>query len=183
MKRDSKQVLTELLVLRTQGGEERAFTQLYELWAKDVLKFASFVVKDSQAAEEIAQEGWVSVAKALRKLDDATRFRAWLFQIVRRRCIDWIRRRQTERKGMEALKEERASQETQRESQSEESAVLSEAIQKMDTDTRLLIHLFYESGLTVAEAAVALELPAGTVKSRLFAIREKLKKELERTLK
>jgi len=183
MKRDSKQVLTELLVLRSQGGEERAFTQLYELWAKDVLTFARFVVKDSQAAEEIAQEGWVSVARALRKLEDATRFRAWVFQIVRRRCIDWIRKRQTERKGMEALQKERDSQGAHRASKSEESAVLGEEIHKLDTESRLLIHLFYESDLTVEETAVALELPTGTVKSRLFAVREKLMKELERTLK
>lgn len=181
MKRDSKQVLTELLVLRSQGGEERAFTQLYELWAKDVLTFARFVVKDSQAAEEIAQEGWVSVAKALRKLDDAARFRAWLFRIVRRRCIDWLRKRQTERKGLDALQVDQNSTELRREP--EEIAVLSEAIQKLDTDSRLLVHLFYESELTVAEVAVALELPTGTVKSRLYAVREKLRKELERKLK
>lgn len=183
MKRDSKQVLTELLVLKAQGGDERAFTQLYELWGRDVLKLSAFVVKDRQAAEEVAQDAWVSIAKGLGRLEDPALYRAWSFRIVRRRCVDWIRKRKSEKKGRDALEAESSEGEVQRPAESATKSALSEAIHKLDTDSRLLIHLFYETGLSVAEVAHALDLPAGTVKSRLFAIREKLKQEIERTLK
>ncbi len=183
MKRDAKQVLTELLVLKAQAGSEAAFSQLYETWAKDVFRLARFVVKETQAAEEIAQDAWVSIAKGLDRLDDPALYRAWAFRIVRRRCVDWIRKRKSEKKGRDVLEAESSEAEIQRPNESATKSALSEAIHKLDTDSRLLIHLFYETGLSVTEVAHALDLPAGTVKSRLFAIREKLKQEIERTLK
>ncbi|MBD5781313.1 sigma-70 family RNA polymerase sigma factor [Pelagicoccus sp. NFK12] len=183
MQRDAKQVLTELLVLKAQGGEEEAFSELYELWKLDLFRLIRFAVRDGQAAEEIAQETWISIAKALRGVEDPSAFRAWALRIARRRSVDWIRKQESERWVRRKLEAERPSAADPPTADSAESAALSEAIQKLDTDSRLLIHLFYETGLTVEEVGLALELPAGTVKSRLFALREKLKREIERTLK
>jgi len=181
MRRDAKQVLTELLVLKAQGGDETAFTQLYQTWAKDVLRFARFAIKDSQAAEEVAQESWISVAKGLSQLDDPALFGPWAFRIVRRRCVDWIRSRKSERKRREIWETEVATSVEQPVAEKAALSELAEILHNMDTDSRLLIHLYYETGLSVAEVAGAMELRTGTVKSRLFAIREKLKLKLERT--
>ncbi len=182
MKRDAKQVLTELLVFKAQGGDEAAFTQLYETWTKDVLRLIRFVVKEVEPAEEIAQETWISVAKGLRQLDDPAVFCSWLFRIARRRCVDWIRKSKAEREKRDALKEETAFIDKTSAVERSVNVDLAEEIHKLDTDSRLLLHLFYETGLSVADVAAAMDLRAGTVKSRLFAIRETLRSKLERKM-
>lgn len=182
MKRDAKQVLTELLVLKAQGGDEAAFAQLYETWAKDVLRLVRFVVKEMQPAEEIAQETWISAAKGLRRLDDPAAFCSWLFRIARRRGVDWVRKSMTERKKCEAFKAEANLMDHASNVERSVNVDLVEEIHKLDTDSRLLLHLFYETGLSVAEVATAMDLRAGTVKSRLFAVRETLRLKLERKM-
>lgn len=57
---------------------------------------------------------------------------------------------------------------------------LRQAITLLPAEQRELLHLFYELGRSVAEIAEILDVPAGTVKSRLFSVREILKQKLER---
>jgi len=182
MKRDAKQVLTELLVLKAQGGEERAFSDLYELWAPDVLRLAGFTLKESAAAKEVSQDAWIAIAKGISRLDDPARFPAWAFRILNRRTIDWIRRRQRERMRRDAIEAEQEAVEGNQPIRNERAASLAEAIEQLDADSRKLIHLFYETGLSVLEIAVVLDIPEGTVKSRLFKLREKLKQYMERKI-
>ena len=57
MKRDGRQVLTEWLVLRAQGGDESAFRELYALWSADLRRMARVRVEEEGAAEEVARQG------------------------------------------------------------------------------------------------------------------------------
>lgn len=182
MKRDSKQVLTELLVFKAQAGDEGAFANLYELWRIDVLKLAFSILGNRDAAEEAGQLAWVGIAEGLRKLEDPARFRAWAFGILRRKCVDRIRSEKREFRKKEAYQEavESAHEKTR---QSDASLVLNELVQNLDTEDRLLVRLYYKEGFSVAELAETLGVAAGTVKSRLFKIRETLRNQLERKLK
>lgn len=183
MERDSKQVLTELLVYRAQGGEEAAFAELYEIWQADFLRFARSVLKSGEGAEDVSQEAWIGVARGIGRLEDPARFRGWAFCLLRRRCVDWIRKLERERKRMAAVGEAQVvEQEKGQEGSREETAVLAELIHELDTDSRMLVQLYYEVGLSVSELAEALGLREGTVKSRLYAVRETLKSKLERKL-
>jgi RNA polymerase sigma-70 factor (ECF subfamily) len=56
------------------------------------------------------------------------------------------------------------------------------AIARLPVDQRELLHLYYELERSIAEIAEVLSIPPGTVKSRLFSVRESLKRQLERTL-
>lgn len=184
MSRDSKQVLTELLVYKSQGGDEEAFSDLFALWAPSFLRFAGSVLKNDQGAEEAAQETWVAIARGIGKLDDPARFRAWAFRVLRRRCADWVRGRERERKREARLGEwSEAEEESVARREGAAPAAMAELIQKLDTDDRQLLLLFYEQGLSVGEVSEAMGIPAGTVKSRLFGLREELRRKLERKLK
>ena len=181
MKRDKKQVLTELLIYKAQGGDERAFADLYELWRIDILKFARSLLNDRDGMEEASQEAWVAIARSLRRLEDPARFRAWAFCLLRRKCVDWIRKSARDRKREKEflnLSEENAAQTPQRESDAK--TILIESIQKLDTNERLLLHCYYEQGLSMAELSETFEIPVGTVKSRLHAVRETLRTLIER---
>lgn len=66
MKRDARQILTELLVLRVQGREGQAFTSLHDLWRGDVERMAMVSTGHVDAAKEVAQETWIAVARGIR---------------------------------------------------------------------------------------------------------------------
>ncbi len=182
MKRDAKQILTEWLVLQAQAGSEQAFSELYGLWRRDLVRLAQIETGRAADAEEVAQDAWVAIAKGIHHLEDPATFPCWAFRILNRRCIDWIRRRQSDRRRQEILAANTASRAVDPPPQQGADAVatLSEAVASLDADGRKLLQLFYETGLSAREIATALSIPAGTVKSRLYHLREKLKRILER---
>lgn len=185
MSPDEKQVLTEWLVLAARGGDESAFRNLHQLWQGDLRRFAAVRLGQPAAADEVAAEAWLSIARGLHRLDDPACFPRWAMRIIERRCADWIRRQQRERRNAEAIKAEAeelgpAAAPTDPEPR-EDVLRLRRAIACLPAEPRELLHLYYELGRGVAEIAEIVSLPAGTVKSRLFSLRETLRQQLERT--
>lgn len=181
MNRDSRQVLTEWLVLKAQQGDERAFSDLFDLWSGDLRRLAAVQVEKVEYAEEVAQDAWVTIAKGLRRLNDPACFPRWAFRILDRRCADWIRRRQVDRKRAEVLAADEIHEPTVRHSSDADDVIaLRESIARLEPESRKLLHLFYEVGFSTAEIAEVLGVPPGTVKSRLFKVRETLKNQIER---
>jgi len=185
MNPDPKQVLTELLVLSAQSGSEAAFRDLHGLWSADLRRMALSRVERADAADEVAQDSWLAIARGISRLDDPACFPRWAFRIVERRSTDWIRRASAaRRREMEATvaADELAPAPGDAPGSGEpadEVSALRSAIARLPGESRNLLHLFYELGRSVAEIAEILGIPAGTVKSRLFSVRESLKQQLE----
>lgn len=185
MNREPRQVLTELLVLAAQGGSERAFKQLHDLWRADFWRMAMMRVERPEAADEIVNTVWLAIARGLRGLDDPACFPRWALRIVERRGADWIRGRTLERRReVEVAKEAEllAPAGAAEKSVPEDVAQLREAIARLPVDQRELVQLYYMMERSVAEIAAILDLAPGTVKSRLFSVRETLKQMLERKI-
>ncbi len=182
MQTDRRQVLTEWLVLTAQAGGEAAFRDLHALWSGDLRRLALVRVERAEAADEVLAEVWVDIARGLGRLDDPACFPRWAFRIVERRCADWIRRRGRERRRLaEAEAEaELLAPSSSPAGPSDDVLRLRAAIKRLPSDARELLHLFYDLGRGVAEIAEILGVPAGTVKSRLFSVRETLKRHIER---
>lgn len=181
MKRDGRQLLTEWLVLAAQGGDEEAFTRLHALWRADLRRSALIRVQREDAADDVTQDAWLTIARGLRRLDDPACFPRWALRIVERRCADWIRRLQAHRRRVEAVTNE-PNDEPPRIlfSDTTEVAALRDAIARLTPELRQLLHLFYVADRSVAEIAEVLDVPPGTVKSRLFEVRKTLKHQLEK---
>jgi len=186
MDRDSRQILTEWLVFAAQAGNESAFKDLYELWRGDLRRLTLVRVERPDAADEVLTDVWLAIARGLRRLDDPACFPRWAFRIVERRSADWIRKRSLARRREVAAA--RAADElapagagTAAEP-TDDVLRLRAAIARLPTDQRELLHLYYELERSVGEIAEVLSIPPGTVKSRLFSIRESLKRQLERNL-
>ena len=182
---ESKQVLTELLLLRAQGGDEVAFRRLYELWRADLHRMTLVWVEQPIAAEEVGAEAWLDIARGLHRLDDPARFLAWALRIVQRRSADWVRRRSRDRRretvaANEAAELAPAPTDTIPAEPADSVLRLRAAISRLPPDQRELLHLFYDLGRSVAEVAEIQGIAPGTVKSRLFSVREILKQQLER---
>lgn len=184
MQTDRRQVLTEWLVLTAQAGGEAAFRDLHALWSGDLRRLALVRVERAEAADEVLAEAWVDIARGLGRLDDPACFPRWAFRIVERRCADWIRRRWRERRRLAETEQEAEllapSAMAETNAPSDDVLRLRAAIKRLPPDARELLHLFYDLGRGVAEIAEILGVPAGTVKSRLFTVRETLKRHIER---
>jgi RNA polymerase sigma-70 factor (ECF subfamily) len=184
MNRDSKQVLTEWLVLTAQTGQEQAFRDLYHLWQADLQRFALSRIQRAEGADEVLTEVWLAIARGLQKIDDPACFPRWAFRIVERRCSDWIRQRERDRRREQlasAKAEDLAPSPPNPPAESDAVHVLHAAISRLPQDQQELLRLCYDHGRSVAEIAEILGIPAGTVKSRLFSIRATLRQKIERT--
>jgi RNA polymerase sigma factor (sigma-70 family) len=91
-------VLDEYLVVQSQLGDAVAFRRLVRRWQGRVLRRAEYLVRDRDAAQDVAQESWMAVIRGLRSLRDPARFPAWTLQIVAHKSRDWVRREEARTK-------------------------------------------------------------------------------------
>jgi RNA polymerase sigma-70 factor (ECF subfamily) len=167
------------LVREAQRGSEDALAELFHACWPGAYRAAFLIVHDHAAAEDIAQEALVAAIRALDRFDRRRPLRPWLHRIVVNRAIDWARLRalRSEVLEREARDDGAASDERQRWS----DPVLA-ALARLAPDQRAVIVLRHLLEYTPGEIAAMLELPRGTVNSRLRRGLDGLKSELgERT--
>lgn len=163
-----KQSYTALLVLAAQGGDKQAFNQLCELHYQASYRFAYKLCQSPQDAGDITQEVWSKVAKDIRSLLEPGAFKAWLFRAIYRRFIDVIRRQYKEQGIAEAPLV--AAQPISL----EQSLDMLSLIARLPWGERHTVYLFYLEELAISDIAVVLDIPQGTVKSRLHKARRRL---------
>lgn len=183
MGRTHEDIQDELLVLRCQEGDADALRTLIDRWQPRLGRLAWRLTGEREAARDLVQDAWLAIVRGLNRLDDPARFRSWAYRIVSNKCADWIRRRLVERSVAKDLRDAAvsASDDSSNERDSaDEVARMRDALTKLPGEQRAILSLHYLDGMCVAEIARTLEVPAGTVKSRLYHARNRLKQTLER---
>lgn len=177
MRESTESLHDEILVLRSQQGQADAFEELVRRWQKRLWARAFRVTRDEAASWDIVQDTWRKAIQALPKLETPAAFPGWILRMTNNLCIDWIRREVRRREIHEAFGE------TIPESFSDETpwrlSDVHVALSRLERDDCQIITLYYFDELVVGEIAGLLDIPAGTVKSRLHYAREKLKHILE----
>ncbi len=181
MSRRKARIFDEYLAASARAGDRAAFARLAERWQPKLLAHAYRLLGDGEAARDAVQEAWADIVRGLSRLDDARAFPAWAYRIVTRRAADTIRKRQRDRKLSAAYSSETKSA-PQYEAPVEaiaDTGPLRAAMVTLPAEQRAAIALFYTEDFSVAEIASALNVPAGTVKTRLMHARRKLRAALE----
>ncbi len=175
-----ERLFDEYLAASARAGSHVALGKLAARFQPRLLGHARRLTGDAEAARDVVQEAWVEIVRGIPQLDDATAFPAWAFRIVSRRCARWVRTRQRRRRLDTAYIAE-PSETTTRDGgeRASDSARLGRAISGLPPDQSAAIALFYLEDLSVAEIAVVLGVPSGTVKTRLMHAREKLRHSLK----
>ena len=173
------------LVRRAQSGDLDAFEALVRAHEKTVYTLALRMTNQPQDAEDMAQEAFLKVWRALPDYRWESRFSVWLYRIVSNVCLDWLRR-QAKRPTVSLSVEDDEGEEAERElpdgRQSPErlleQKLTREAVQRgletLPDEQRQILLLREIRGLSYEEIGQALALEPGTVKSRLFRARKKL---------
>ncbi len=159
-------------------GDRHAFELLYKRWHPKLLRFAFRQTGDADAAKDIMQDAALLIAKNISRLDDPHKFSAWAYTIVRRRAADHINRKIKDRKGLASIAETAAHVVPE---MSDSDLSIRQAMRLLSPEDRLILTLFYVDGLKGPEMAAAMGIPLGTLKSRLFTARGKLKSIYETT--
>jgi RNA polymerase sigma-70 factor, ECF subfamily len=175
VRRGLDQALDEYLVLGAQSGSREAFAHLARRWTPKLQAFAARMLSNPEAAQDVVQETWVSVWRALAGLDDPARFRAWLYAIAHRKCMDVLRARYRGRRLEDALSQGAEADSGDEEGRADARLDLAQAMARLPPEQRVALGLYFGEEMSVAEIAEATGVPVGTVKSRLFAARQALR--------
>ena len=160
------------LVKGAQRGSAEDFEALFALHWPRAYRTAWLVVHDAAAAEDIAQEAFIAALRALDRFDRRRPFGPWLSRIVVNRAIDFARARRLQAVPAESV----TGAAPEPEGWSEEIVV---ALRSLPVDQRAVVVLRHGLGYTPGEIARMLELPRGTVNSRLRRALDRLETLLE----
>jgi RNA polymerase sigma-70 factor (ECF subfamily) len=163
-------------VQAAQRGDAAAFEALFRRHWPMAHRAALLIIRDEHLAEDVAQEAFVAAAGALDRFDRRRPFAPWLRTIVARRAIDAARAVAVRREvGDEALGAIGATEPALE----RPDARLLAAVAALPLDQRAVIVLRHMLGMGAGEIARVLEVPRGTVNSRLRRGLDALRPALE----
>ncbi len=164
------------------AGDLSAFDALYERHGRRLFGFVFRQLGDRQEAEDVVHDAFLTVLREGRRGRGLSCFRAWLFQVARNLCLNRRRSRQRADRAAQAASHvppppaahpERALQDR------ETTQALQLAVRRLPEALAELFHLRAE-GLSYDDLAQVLEVPVGTVKSRMHELVSRLREEMAR---
>ncbi|HHC30141.1 MAG TPA: sigma-70 family RNA polymerase sigma factor [Rhodobacterales bacterium] len=177
---DKARALDAWLVANARLGDKRAMAQLVERRGPRLLAHATRLLGEREGARDVVQEAWVEIMRGLKGLRNEHMFLPWALRIVSRRVAREIKRRQRGRRLDEAVRAEPVSAFADEAGPGAvEAARVRRAIAALPAAQAATVALFYLEDLSVGEVATALDVPVGTVKTRLMHARSKLRALLE----
>ena len=169
------------LIIRAKSGDSGAFSALTRVYIRRVYRAAYAVVKNHADAEDVSQETFVRAYQNIARFDETRPMFPWLYRIARNLCLNRIERvgkRETEMPeydyfpAVDAGPEETAIA-------SEERERIRRAVSMLPDQHRRIIELSHFQECSYREIADILDIPMGTVMSRLYHARRKLRELLE----
>jgi RNA polymerase sigma-70 factor (ECF subfamily) len=171
----------EALYERLIKGDLAAFDLLYERHARHLFGFVRQQLEDTQEAEDVLHEAFLTLLRERGARSSARSFRAWIYQVARNLCLNRLRSRRRAERALEVVARtpespccpERALE------QREASEALRGAVSKLPASLAELYHL-RAAGMSYEELAEVLAVPLGTVKSRMHEMVCRLREEMTR---
>jgi RNA polymerase sigma-70 factor, ECF subfamily len=168
------------LLSQIAGGDRSALAALYQRHGRVTFAQIYLLVGDRGMSEEILQDTMLAVWHGAGSFRGQSRVRSWIISIARRRARDRLRKHQTRIVG-EGILADLPAEEPGPEDVALARAKVAEvasAIGALELRHREVMGLVFGAGLTLTEAAEVLEVPVGTVKSRLASARAALTRTL-----
>lgn len=172
---EKSRALEAYLVASARAGDADAMDRLVRLVHPRLLGHAYRLLGDAERARDVVQVAWLDIIRALPRLREVSAFRAFAMQIVARRVAGVIRTNQRDRK---LAADWTLEAETTTDPLGEiavDAQRVRNAIAQLPPQHQAAMALFYLDEMSVAEVATALDVPIGTVKTRLMHARDKLR--------
>ena len=174
-------------VMRLRRGDINAIAALMERYQHRLYRYLLRLVSEPSTAEDLFQQTWMRVLERIKSYDPRRNFEGWLFAIAHNMAIDHLRRRRPESLDEPTLSGETHSERTPSKDpgaleqllSSEKAALVVEAVADLPVPFREVLALRFEEEMKLEEIADALDIPLGTVKTRLHRALKALRQSLE----
>lgn len=164
------------LVKAAKNGNADSFGELYELYAKDMYRFAYYYLSSEQYAQDAVSECVIIAYEKISSLKRNDSFKSWLFKILHNCCNKLLREKIVNMGNLEysSLIELRANER-------DESEIISlkNALSRLSDEEREIVILYYCAGYSSKEIGKIMKLSDSTVRSKVMRANEKLRKYLE----
>ncbi len=170
------------LILRLQRGDLEALGALYDRHRGLVYRTALAITTDEEAAADLLQDVFLRLYRFGSRLDSQRPLQPWLYRTTANLAYTWLKRRNLWLRSLkelaEALARERSSSPHRQAEVDEAWEQVRRALGRIPPAQRVVVVLHYLDDLSVQEIAEILQIPVGTVKSRLHHGRLGMKREL-----
>lgn len=180
------------LIKRVLGGDDEAFAMLVDSYKIKIYQFVYRKIPNKGDVEDLAQEIFLRVYRSLARFDQKRSFSTWIYAIANNLCIDYLRKKRLQAVSLDAplfpsSEDKAVSLEIPDEAYAPEQVFartsgqiqVLEAIENLSEEYRLVIKLRHLKGYSYEEIQQVLDLPMGTIKSRIYRARSELKKLLK----
>lgn len=170
----------ELLALRCKRGQKDAFQELVRIWEKRLFYYIRRLVDDEQDAWQILQDTWLKVISNIKKLRQPKKLPSWLYKVARNTALGHLRKKYKRQALFEPDANVRDVEDVTSNIAFDDAQQVHFGLGKISLHHREALTLFFLQDLVVEEIAEVLQIPPGTVKSRLFHAKRALKAVLEK---
>lgn len=171
------------LVLQLQQGDLNALGDLYGRHQRLVFRTALGITGDEQVAADLLQDVFLRMHRFARHIDPARPLEPWLYRTTANLTYTWMKRHKRWLRPLEDVAEWLVGSKKQVPDHiaeiDEEWKDVQDAISSLSLQQRVVVVLYYINDLSLQEISEILDVPVGTIKSRLFYGRQALKKYLE----
>lgn len=175
MSRDKEAVARELLAVRCRRGDRAALDELVRTYEQRLLYFIRRVGADEADAWDVLQKTWLRVLGGIGSLDEPRSLVPWLYQVARNAARSHARYRDPPREQLD----DRPAPATTDPAGFEDAEQVHRGLLALSRPHREVLTLFFLEDLSVDQAAAVLDVPAGTVKSRLHYAKIALRKAID----
>lgn len=174
------------LIMGIQSGDKQALGKLVERHKRLAYHTALGLVGNKEDAHDISQEAFLRVYNSAKTFDTSQQFLPWFYTIIANLCRTWLRKRTTRDNRMVTIEDapyllvDVSNPETTMVAKNR-IAELQRALMRLGFEDREIITLQHFRGMTYEEMADYLNIPRGTVMSRLYYARKKLAKLMRRS--
>jgi RNA polymerase sigma-70 factor (ECF subfamily) len=170
------------LILQLQAGSLDALGDLYDRYRQLVFRTALAITGDYDAASDLLQDVFLRLFRFAQRIDRERPLQPWLYRMTTNLAYTWVKRDQRWKKPFENLADWLAGSNKNQTYEAIERMDdwdrLQRAVAGLPLSQRVVVVLYYLNDLSLQEIGEILDIPVGTVKSRLHYGRQALKKEL-----
>ena len=181
---ESERIAGELLVLRCRRGDAAAWRELIGRWERRLFYYVRRLVGGERDAWDVLQQTWLAAHRSLPTLNEPRALRAWLYRIAHRPAVSHLRHIGAAPDARAADVDDVADVLDAGDSGPSFPAEAAEAVHAalagLSLAHREVLTLHFLEDASVEEVAAVLDVPAGTVKSRLFHAKRALRAAIER---
>ena len=166
-----------IIQIKPKKNEEQKFTELIEENKLRFYKTAKIILKNDDDVYDAIQEALISIYKNYEKLENEKFFSTWATRIIINKCYDLLRKRKNNIVPIDEFIENNPSMGQNDKYEIDESGI-KQAMKFLNDDVKLIVVLYYYDNYSVKEISEIVNIPEGTVKSRLSTARKLLKQKL-----